>query len=368
MKELQSATAAWLQSAETRAQTTPPQEIGQTRVAYDARRDPAAASGEYDFALRSPAPRVPVPSVSEFEALVKSPALVWLKKYLGVEGREDETNPWSAATGQWVHRWLSQIAGPEKSFVRIPNAAGIDQSIRKAAEEKYAEITRLCQSTGKTIPDWWHSGWQNAFCLARLLGAKLATIEDWPWMAAEWEIDGDQPVRVAADSTLTFRGRIDLLLSRKETRGLEADELWILDYKTGTNKKALAPPREDTEKRKSQLHKKILDGSALQLALYGLAARQLGARQVYLSLVSPAVKPVVPQLSIEQMDAEADVFRELTRMQQTGIFGMYGPLRSAWAFTRAYPLATLAIDQEILDERWELTHPALAKEEEDFYW
>jgi hypothetical protein len=55
-------------------------------------------------------------------------------------------------------------------------------------------------------------------------------------------------------------------------------------------------------------------------------------------------------------------------MQQTGIFGMYGPLRSAWTFTRAYPLATLAIDQEILDERWELTHPALAKEEEDFYW
>ena len=84
--------------------------------------------------------------------------------------------------------------------------------------------------------------------------------------------------------------------------------------------------------------------------------------------MSPAVKPVAPQLSVEQMDAEADVFRELARMQQTGIFGMYGPLRSAWTFTRAYPLATLAIEQEILDERWELTHPALAKEEEDFYW
>jgi hypothetical protein len=84
--------------------------------------------------------------------------------------------------------------------------------------------------------------------------------------------------------------------------------------------------------------------------------------------VSPAVKPVVPQLSIDQMDAEADVFRELARMQQTGIFGMYGALRSPWTFTRAYPLATLAIEQEILDERWELTHPALAKEEEDYYW
>lgn len=366
MKELQRATAAWLQSAAPPARTAPPPGILQTRVAYDARRDPTAASGEYDFALRSPPARIPVPSVSEFEALVKSPALVWLKKYLGLEGREDETNPWTAATGQWVHRWLSQIggAGAEKIFVRIPDAAGIDRSIRVAAEEKQAEIERLCQSAGKTVPDWWRSGWQNAFCLARLLGAKLATIQDWPWMAAEWSIDGEEPVRVADDATLLFRGRIDLLLSRQESG---TDELWIIDYKTGANKKALAPPREDTEKRKSQLHKKILDGSALQLALYGLAARQLGARQAFLSLVSPAVKPVVPQLSIDQMDAEADVFRELARMQQTGIFGMYGPLRSAWTFTRAYPLATLGIDQEILEERWELTHPALAREEEDYY-
>ena len=47
---------------------------------------------------------------------------------------------------------------------------------------------------------------------------------------------------------------------------------------------------------------------------------------------------------------------------------MRGPLRSDWSFTRAYPLATLAVENDILEQRWELTHPALAKEEEDFYW
>src|SRR5207248_665158 len=83
---------------------------------------------------------------------------------------------------------------------------------------------------------------------------------------------------------------------------------------------------------------------------YGLAARQLGARSVFLSLLSPAVKPVTPQLSIEQMDAETDVFLELGRMQQTGVFGMYGMLRSPCAFTRQYPLATLAVQQEILPQ------------------
>ena len=372
MNELQRASSRWLQ--DTRAQihsaATEPEDVSQTRRAYDARRDPSASSGEYDFALRSPTERIPILSVSEFEALLKSPALVWLKKYLGVEGADEETNPWSAATGQWVHRWLASIAGPDagRKFVRLPNATEIDQRIRTAAEEKRAEIERLCKSVGKIAPDWWNSGWQNAFCLARILGAKLATIADWPWMAAEWTIDGKEPVTIAGGASLLFRGRIDLLLAREKCASLEADELWILDYKTGASKKALTPAREDTEKRKSQLHKKILDGAALQLGLYGLAARQLGAREVFLSLVSPVVKPVAPQLAVASMEAEVEIFQELGRTQQTGVFGLRGPLRSPWTFSREYPLAALAVDTDILEQRWELTHPALAREEEDFYW
>jgi hypothetical protein len=372
MNELQRATAAWLQT--TRAQikpaVAPAADVSQTRVAYDARRDPAQPSGVYDFTLRSPRDRVPILSVSEFEALLKSPALVWFKKYLGIEGAEDESNPWSAATGQWVHRWLANIANAEsgKKFVPLPNAGEIDTRIRAAAEEKCAEIKQLCQSADKPMPDWWRSGWQNAFCLARILGAKLATIEGWPGMAAEWKIDGDEPVRIAGNISLLFRGRIDLLLARQESSSLQTDELWILDYKTGASKKALSPAREDTEKRKSQLHKKLLDGTALQLGLYGFAARHLGAGQVFLSILSPAIKPIVPQLAVADMEAEADIFQELGRMQETGVFGMRGPLRSDWSFTRAYPLATLAVENDILEQRWELTHPALAREEEDFYW
>ena len=106
----------------------------------------------------------------------------------------------------------------------------------------------------------------------------------------------------------------------------------------------------------------------MQLGLYALAARHLGATNVFLSLLSPAVKPIAPQLSVGDMDAEADIFQELARMQQTGVFGMRGPLRSAWTFTRDYPLATLAVEHDILEERWELTHPALAQDEEEFYW
>ena len=369
MKALQGTTAAWLQKshAQEKMAGPVPDDVNQTRVAYDARRDPALPSGEYDFSLSSPSPRIPILSVSEFESLLKAPALVWLKKYLGLEGPDDDSNAWSAATGQWVHSWLAHLAGADQKFVPRPNASGIDRNIVAAAEKKRAQIEALCQSVGKQMPDWWSSGWQNALCLARHLGSKLATIEDWPWMATEWRIDGTTPMKLTGDVSLRLRGRIDLLLARAEGTSLQADELWILDYKTGSSKKALAPAKEDTDKKKSQLHKKILDGSALQLGLYALAARHLGAGQVFLSLLSPAVKPVKPQLSVADMDTEADIFQELARMQQTGVFGMRGPVRSAWAFNRDYPLATLAVDEDILEERWELTHPALAREEEEYY-
>ena len=372
MKELQRTTAAWLRAAHAQHKTPalPSDDVSQTRVAYDARRDPGAPSGIYDFTLRAPSEWIPILSVSEFESLLKSPALVWLKKYLGLEGDDDDSNPWSAATGQWVHRWLAHVVGVNagKKFVPLPDKSEIDGKIRTAAEQKCAEIRLLCQSVGKQVPDWWNSGWQNAFCLARHLGSKLATVEGWPWMATEWTIDGAAPTNVIGDVSLQFRGRIDLLLARRECKSLQTDELWILDYKTGASKKALVAAREDADKKKSQLHKKILDGSALQLGLYAFAARHLGATNVFLSLLSPVVNPVSPQLSVADIDAEADIFRELARMQQTGVFGMRGPVRSAWTFTRDYPLATLAVDEDILEERWELTHPALARDEEEFYW
>lgn len=373
LKNLQHATVEWLRSGNAqRSSKTQSQEVAQTRIAYDARRDPTQPSGEYDFSLREPAQRTPMLSVSEVEALLKAPALVWLKKYLGIEGEDNDSNPWSAATGQWVHHWLASISGAARhdapAFTLLPSASEIDARIRSTADAKRTEIRRLCHEAGKTIPDWWNSGWQNAFCLARNLGAKLASIEGWSWLATEWKIDGDKPIAVGPDGSLLVRGRIDLLLAKTGATSLAADELWILDYKTGASKKPLTPAKPNANTRKSSLHKKMLDGTALQLGLYALAARDLGAGEVLLGLIAPAIKPIEPQLSIGDIEGEMEVFQEFARMQQTGVFGMYGRLRSDWSFNRAYPLATLAVDTDILEDRWELTHPALAKEEEDFYW
>lgn len=369
MSNLQRATSTWLEHARTLTKQTelPSVEIEQTRVAYDARRDPGTPAGEYDFAFRSAPAHLPVFSVSDLENLVSTPGLIWMTKFLGVEAGDESGSSWSAATGQWVHHWLGGIGGLEgsKTFARVPGASEIDTRIRKAAEEKAAEVEQLCGAAGKQLPDWWISGWQNALCLARALGAKITTAREWNWMATEWTIDADQPVAIG-DATLSFRGRIDLLLARTESApDLAAGELWILDYKTGSSK-PLAPAKEDADKRSTRLHNRLVKGEALQLGLYALAVRQCGADEVLLSIVSPAVRVVEPQLSSRDLAAHHDVFAELARMQQTGIFGMYGQLRQSFGYARPYPLATLGIDPDLLDEKWSLTHPALAREEEEW--
>jgi hypothetical protein len=64
--------------------------------------------------------------------------------------------------------------------------------------------------------------------------------------------------------------------------------------------------------------------------------------------------------------AQEDFWQELQRMQETGVFGMLGPVHTDYGFAHDYPLATLAIDEELLKQKWAITHPALALELEDY--
>ncbi len=344
MNQLQALTRSWLDKAgdPKRKNLVVSREIESTRMAYDARRDPNASSREYDFAFRSKSPVVPTLSVSEFDQLIAAPALVWLKKYLGVKAADESDNVWNSSTGKWVHDWLAAVAaGTVKTFTRLPDSTEMEQRVCAAAETKRSDVTHLCRAAGKPVPDWWSGGWRNALFLARVLAEKLGAVTGWSWMATEWTIDEDLAVKVTENATLSLRGRIDLLLARKEpSAGSLADEdLWIIDYKTGA-KKALATAKKDANGRRPALKKKLLDGSALQLGLYTLAARALGAQRTEVSLLSPLVRRLEPQVSGDEFSSEEEIFAELASMQQTGVFGMHGPLRSAYRFTDDYPLAT----------------------------
>jgi hypothetical protein len=216
------------------------------------------------------------------------------------------------------------------------------------------------------VPDWWTSGWSNALALADFLASKLAEANGWPRMAAEWKLESPQLLSLNGGNKRRVRGRIDLILAQTQPNDsqLTGADVWIVDYKTG-NVKPLTPPGRTPEARAANLRKKLVRGDAIQLGFYGLAARELGAAEIHLSILSLRTDLERPQLAMANLAADSDFWTELYRMQETGIFGLRGLIRNEFGFNPDYPLATLPIDKEFLDEKWVLTHPAFSDDEDD---
>jgi hypothetical protein len=195
----------------------------------------------------------------------------------------------------------------------------------------------------------------------------LAEVEGWPQMAAEWNLKSPQLVSLQDGSKLRVHGRIDLILAQTRPKDSQfaGANVWIVDYKTG-NKKALTASGRTPELRLASVRKKLVCGDAIQLGLYGFAARDLGAAEIKLSILSLRTELDRPQLAIADLAEHSDFWSELYRIQETGVFGLRGLIRSDFGFGPDYPLATLPIDKEFLDEKWVLTHPAFADDEEDW--
>lgn len=354
LKNLQRATA--LLPRPTGAVT----DVQQTVIAFNARRDSSKPVGEYDFALRPNGAYRPVPtlSVTDIERMVSSPAIIWMKRYLGVEAPEDTANPWTATTGKWVHHWLANIieTREEQIFSAFPSLTKIDERICVTADEQRAAVQRLCSLVGKVVPDWWTSGWLNARYLARHLGAKIGAAKGWGWMATERTVGREGAVKIAEGVELKLHGQIDLVLAEDDAPSFVGEKIWIVDYKTGSTK----------ELKTSDLHDSLVKGTTLQLGLYALAMRELGAAEVSVSIISLAVKNVASQLSVADLEPHTDIFAALAQMQRTGVFGMKGEIRPAFGYSARYPLATLPIDNDILEDKWAATHPALVLEKEEW--
>ena len=119
-------------------------DVQQTLIAFNARRDRETKAGEYDFALRPDESYRPKPtlSVSDLEGMVSSPAIIWMKRYLGVEPPDDTGNPWAATSGKWVHRWLADIGETKEGriFAPFPSAEKIDERVRASSPMNDARV------------------------------------------------------------------------------------------------------------------------------------------------------------------------------------------------------------------------------------
>ena len=190
------------------------------------------------------------------------------------------------------------------------------------------------------MPEWWLSSWQQALQIATQLAQHVAGVDGSPHFATEWTFP-DTAIPLDEKSALHVHGRVDLILATSPA----CEDAWIVDFKTG-NRKALSA-------------KKIPTGDGLQLALYALALHERNARSVGASVLTPDLDLAAPQLTLVDFNALSALWRGLCQMQESGVFGMRGPLRSDFSFSPGYPLATLAIDEDVLEQKWALTHPDL---------
>jgi len=139
----------------------------------------------------------------------------------------------------------------------------------------------------------------------------------------------------------------------------------LIDYKTGRQRGLYLHERRSKEAPAEKFRKLLAKGRGVQLALYALATHALGASNVRLALLGLADE-LEPQFHLADALAQKKFWHDLYRIQETGVFGMHGPVHSDYAFAYDYPLATLAIDEELLKQKWAMTHPALALELEDY--
>jgi hypothetical protein len=325
-------------------------DVEQTATAYRARRTPGIEFGEYEFAFRksSPPARQITLSATDIGNLLQRPGLVWMKIFLRLEAEELNGGSWNLATGQWVHRWLAALGAPrENRFVLRPSSGEI---VRRALAEAHRfrdEIRAMLAACGRDRePDWWISGWRNARHLAEMFAQQLAATKDWPQLTTEWRLDSPHVIQFSGEE-LRARGRLDLVLAR----GKRLQEIWIVDYKTG-----------EAEPLKSglNLRKQLTAGEGVQICVYALALRR-DFRNIWASLLTRDGN-LGRQLEIAEIVAHDAIWKELARMQRTGIFGMLGEIRSDFKFTGTYPLATLAVDPYLLKEKWERAHPPFAQE------
>lgn len=323
----------------------------QTATAYRARRNDAPF-GEYEFAFRSDAPPSEQAELSatDLANALKRPALIWMKTFLGVDADEIDEGSWNLATGQWVHRWLAVIGaepGKNRFVPRLPGEQLV-QRVVTAADDFRELILSILAECRRSLPDWWKSGWRNAQHLAEQFAKQIAAAAKWPRIATEWKLNSGQTIALAEGHELRVRGRVDLIVAR------DTNEVWIIDYKTGEAKPLASKPPD--------LRKQLIAGDGIQICIYLLALRERCSEMLASLLTRDAA--LAPQVSLDDVTSQNEIWGELAQMETTGIFGMLGELRSEFRFTGTYPLATLAIDKDLLRQKWEQTHPAFAKPRE----
>jgi hypothetical protein len=319
------------------------QDIAAVRKAYDARRDPLRPFGPYEFAFAAP-PASPVQLPCKmWETALAHPASVWLEEIVGVGPWPEGELKWPLAIGTWVHRWLTAAlrAGSPDNFLKL---------LREAADEDLDRMQKRGRAAGIELYPWWKHVWGQARSITLGLGGTLAPELPGKKILSELPLPPDLLVTLpgCAVNDFALQGKIDLLLVEPASASVEPGRLdlsgcacWVIDFKTGSAKKMNA--------------RLIGEGNAVQIVLYGLAVRALGAASTAMSLHTFDA-PLTRQVTVEDLLPITGVFRSLDTIHRLGVFGESPSGHDEFAFQPDLPITTRPAPTEILSAKWALVH------------
>lgn len=317
---------------------------------YNTRRDSSIPFDHYSFSLKEPHSSFLEIPCKAWEDIIKTPGAAWYKHVLKLSpwSQDFEKDVSTLAQGNWVHDWLA-LDNKNASQLSAINLTALVNKKAHALKNKIQELYNSCE---KPLP----INWLATFIIAQETAIAFANViqKQDLWQYTWSEITLPESVNNRKLFKLSLRGRIDSIGANTQSNNNpfelnKTDSVWIIDYKTGS-----MPAFNATN---------ITRGYGLQLALYGLAIRQLGFQNIQLTLLKKdALKPEIFSFT-EFLESNESFLHGLSAIKEKGILGNKGSLRSEYGFTGNFPLATLSIPESILQSKWALSHPQLQAEE-----
>lgn len=299
--------------------------------AFNERRNSNKKMGIYNFMLGNKIKQLKFINFNckDLEYMFKAPELIFFKKILGVEKKiyYNNSSIMFISIGSLIHELIYSFIFNNKKIIFTYN------DIKKILLLKFNIIYKIYIKNNINIPinliNYLSKIKEILYNLSQNFSNEL--INEYKYFKIE------EPI-IINNINLPFKiyGRSDLIIFTENPNYIYNNEkncAWIIDFKTGKNKELSL--------------KNLIKGEGIQLFLYGIGLKEKGIKNIHMSILNTQNK-IKPQINLTH-DLEKNIINMIYYIYKKGLLGQKGIFNN-------YPIATIPIKEDILKNKWKLTH------------